>query len=67
MTQTQANQQLHYGKMLRDEIESKGYKIGRIAELLDMSVNTLKSRLRDGAFTIDELKKLYSNRYLPYD
>jgi len=59
--------QTHYGKLLRSEIKDKGYKIGAIAEKLNISINTLKARLRDGEFTIDELKILYANRYFPYE
>jgi hypothetical protein len=54
----------HYGKELAKEIESKGYSIKKVSENIGLSIPTLKARLKDGDFTINQLEALFDNRYI---
>lgn len=55
---------INYGEILAKEVKEKGYKLEVIADKLDISVNTLKSRFLDGRFTPEQLQTLNKNRYI---
>lgn len=54
----------HYGENLKAKISEKGYKKNKIAEVLDISTNTLRDRLEDGNFTREQLLILVAKGYL---
>lgn len=56
---------MNHGKILKQEIEDKGYKKGKIAEKLSISIPTLEKRLEDGDFRFNQIDTLIENRYIP--
>ncbi len=56
---------VNYGAILEAEIKDKVYSKKKIAKSLCISYNTLMERLKDGAFTQDQLIILKKNRFIP--
>ena len=56
-----AKQLVHYGELLKYQMEKQGRTKEFVCKVLDCTYDTLRARLLDAKFSYDDLRKLKSH------